>query len=395
MENRVDNHSYEMHSREQRPSDSNNSPRAPPQSSMPPKLSPSFNPNRISASSGGSSDKDAKELLESIPQSPNSNVHSGYEYQHDYQGRENASYPQNNDNYYQYGQPYPAQYDGQYPPEAKGYEHGQGYDYGYDQYNQQYNQQYPEYGYQQGYNYGQPEYEQSHPSYAPNSAYTASYANQPYPQEDYAHTISNYESSYQHSIHSHDPSEYGRNVKFDKDAKSEKNYSSPLKTNRMSAMSTGSVIHERYCCGMFKSKRKCALVCVPIWTILLAIIGSQLVILGVAVFFLFPRNPTFTIGQVQEVDPLAVNDVATLRTGNPPFQANFSMETDIVVTSSNYIAWSINQLTIKAFIRIPFIDPKTNKLGYTIAPVEVASGSRSAITLRAQGNTTIPIVIIH
>ncbi|KAJ3269586.1 hypothetical protein HDV01_001187 [Terramyces sp. JEL0728] len=373
MENRIDTHSNEMQSGEQpRVVDAKNSPLAPPKSNAPPKLSPSFNPNRISASSGASSDRDAKELLASIPQSPNSNVNSGYEYNaYGYQHNDNQGY-QYDQNYYEQEQPYPQQYDNQYPSHPQGY--------GYDQHNQQYG----EYDYQQGYQYGQPEYEQSHPSYAPNSAYTASYQNQGHypPEEDYPHTISNYESSYQHSVHSHDPSEYGKNVKFDKDAKSEKNVPSPLKSNRMSAMSTGSYVHERYCCGMFKSKRKCTLVCVPIWIIILAIIG-------IAGFFLYPRIPSFHIGSVNQTQPLALSDLSTLKSGNPPFSANFSMQTDITVTSSNYIAWSINQLTINGFIQIPFVDTATNTIKMSVAKVAIASGTRNSITLQAQGNTTI------
>jgi hypothetical protein len=150
--------------------------------------------------------------------------------------------------------------------------------------------------------------------------------------------------------------------------------------NRFSSISAKSVNTERYCCGMFKSKKRCMAICIPLLLFLV-------IALGVTGFFVWPRVPGFEIGAPVNVNTREFGNIEILRNASPenPFRGRFDLRVDVTVRSENYIPWNINEIRIDGTL----IDPERNR------PLtqQIGNGTRSNILLQARNTTTFGFVL--
>jgi hypothetical protein len=152
------------------------------------------------------------------------------------------------------------------------------------------------------------------------------------------------------------------------------------KLNRFSSISGKSITTERYCCGMFKSKKRCLLVCVPLLLFLF-------IALGVTGFFLWPRVPGFQIGAPLNVNTREFGNIEILRNASPenPFRGRFDLRVDVTVRSENYIPWNINEIRIDGTL----IDPEKNSPN----SIQIGNGTRTNVLLQPRNSTTFGFVI--
>jgi hypothetical protein len=250
----------------------------------------------------------------------------------------------------------------------------------YDIQQTQYGMQQPQYGMQQP-QYGmQPQYEQVYQA-PTNVEYQPSSQAQTMPvynQHAYAPSNVSYQTSYNPA--------YQKNQQHVQFTPSTISAPAPMiskestNLNRFSSMSGKSVNTERYCCGMFKSKKKCTLVCIPLCLFILAAIG-------IAIFFVWPRVPTFKVGSPQNVNTKEFGTIEDLRNASPerPFRATFDLRVDITVQSENYIPWNLGELKIEGAL----IDPRTNRPN----ALSIGNGTRKNVLIRARDTTTFGFVI--
>ncbi|KAJ3306798.1 hypothetical protein HDV03_003835 [Kappamyces sp. JEL0829] len=87
----------------------------------------------------------------------------------------------------------------------------------------------------------------------------------------------------------------------------------------------------RYCCGIYKSRRQCLLICSPITIVL--IVG-----LAITAFFIWPREPNFQFGLPSKLSDTQMGSVDDLRAGT--FKALFRWNVNMTIHSNSYIPWS-------------------------------------------------------
>jgi hypothetical protein len=152
--------------------------------------------------------------------------------------------------------------------------------------------------------------------------------------------------------------------------------------NRFSSVSGKSISSQRYCCGMFKSKKKCTLVCIPLCIFILAAIG-------VTMFFVWPRVPGFKVGTPQNVNTKALGTIEDLRNASKerPFRASFDLRVDITVASENYIPWNIGELKIDGKL----INPITRRPNKDI----IGNGTRRNVLILPRNTTTFGFVFLN
>ena len=150
--------------------------------------------------------------------------------------------------------------------------------------------------------------------------------------------------------------------------------------NRFSSISGKSINSERFCCGIFKSKKKCFWVCVPLWVFIV-------IALALTGFFVWPRIPGFKIGAPQNVNTKEFGSIEDLRNSSPdsPFKARFNLRVDVTVQSENYIPWTFNEIKIDGTL----INPETGKPNLE----KIGNGTRKNIVLQPRNTTTFGFVI--
>ncbi|KAJ2999627.1 hypothetical protein HDV02_002396 [Globomyces sp. JEL0801] len=153
---------------------------------------------------------------------------------------------------------------------------------------------------------------------------------------------------------------------------------------------------ERYCLGLFSTQRGCITVCGSISFIL--IVG-----LGVAIFFLFPRQPSFQIGTPRpalnggNLTFSSSDPIAAFQNASPasPFQASFDLVVDINIFSPNYVDFSLSSIDVAAHL----LDPDGSKNAVGCGPngkqqcAPIGKGSTSRVQFPANKNTTISLPI--
>jgi hypothetical protein len=133
----------------------------------------------------------------------------------------------------------------------------------------------------------------------------------------------------------------------DKDRPSYLNNEKPL-SNNIKRYSTLSQSTERFCCGCFKTRKRCQSVMVPLIILLFILLSAML-------FFIYPRAPVLTIDTLKAIDAPVIGTAAQFKAASnaAPFVASFKLLADVSVDSSNYISYTAGTVNVDGLIFDP------------------------------------------
>ncbi|KAJ3389483.1 hypothetical protein HDU84_008706 [Entophlyctis sp. JEL0112] len=137
----------------------------------------------------------------------------------------------------------------------------------------------------------------------------------------------------------------------------------------------------RYCC-CFRTRRGC---CATIWAILIIILAG----IGVALYFLWPRLPSVTIGQPYEnsslATPAVVNGSLTSASTEIPFSVQLNLFSDVSVYSPNYETLATRSIVVSGKLL-------NGKGGNEVNGVTI-NGETDGVSFQGQGTTnfTLPV----
>ncbi|KAJ1547870.1 hypothetical protein HK096_010113 [Nowakowskiella sp. JEL0078] len=117
---------------------------------------------------------------------------------------------------------------------------------------------------------------------------------------------------------------------------------------------------ERKFCCCFSTRRSC-LFCV-IFTVIIVLVG-----LGLAVFFLFPRIPTYKVSDpylLKGVNSLVISGNPLVTTAASPFSLTVMLAMNISLTSQNYIDYVVKTLTVNGTLLHPNGTANLKMTGY-------------------------------
>lgn len=162
------------------------------------------------------------------------------------------------------------------------------------------------------------------------------------------------------------------------------NHNNPQQHEKLSKSSSSNTVHDqRYCCGLFRTRKSCFSYCAPITLVLLIALG----ILG---YFIFPRMPELQVGVPKSFEFVQLGSLQEFQSANPskPFTANFTVDVNVGVDSSNLIDWKLDLIETEGFLIHPknykSQEPTSNRIGY---------GASRNIIIKSNAKTNIPFVI--
>ncbi|KAJ3386250.1 hypothetical protein HDU84_001703 [Entophlyctis sp. JEL0112] len=139
--------------------------------------------------------------------------------------------------------------------------------------------------------------------------------------------------------------------------------------------------HRRYCC-CFHTRRGC---CATIWAIIIIFLAG----VGIALYFLWPRLPTVTIGQPYENTSLAtsavVNGSLTTASTSSPFSVQLNLFSNVSVYSPNYETLATRSIVVSGKLL-------NGKGGSAVSGVTI-NGEKDGVSFPGHGTTnfTLPV----
>lgn len=141
----------------------------------------------------------------------------------------------------------------------------------------------------------------------------------------------------------------------------------------------------RFCCGIFKSRKSCCLVVLPLILLTLVLLG----------YFLWPRYPTLVFSPPFAATsslPTIETSAASLQgdalrtslsqaTPETPFFIRFPLSATVYIYSPNYIDIATNSIDIKAFYTFQGVQHKSLSINGTIDNIIFRSHTNTSFTL--------------
>jgi hypothetical protein len=164
------------------------------------------------------------------------------------------------------------------------------------------------------------------------------------------------------------------------------------KLNRHSSISAKSFKNpERYCCGIFQSKKKCYFICAPILLILLGVLGRfqltkvLLAFMYFLAFQIFPWDHQEVFSIKIAINTLQIGSIEDFRNGK--FTANFTLRVVITVQSDNFINWQASSVYAEGFIIHP-----VNSLSKKEVPDRIGFGEAKDVKIPPKQTSSFNLV---